>query len=298
MKAKRRQELKTNDLAAWLEEVRQSGSRWGLYIGIGVAVVLVGVYIKSSMRNARLEARTTAYTDLRKARSMQIAEMAKTEDELRASLATIDDLVASSADVSFKINALLEKANMAAGLAQRALSESDPAAGGAAQATKYVDEARGAYEQITREFRERALFYGRALYGLYQVEALGFVLDGDPGHRSRAEGYLQQLRDDARFNATPLQSVAIEQLKNLERVFTSVEFQARPSPSPTPTPNIAPMLPGPVSPEDATRSAPPPAASPEPSAASDAPAENEGEEAPTGEPEAEAAAPEDVAPEK
>jgi len=249
MKASRRQELKTNDLAAWLEDVRRSFSQWGGYVIGGVALVILVVAINAYMRSARAEARTSAYMDLRRASTLMNESVVKTDDELRSSLATIDELVATSTDDDFKIDALLAKASMSVGLARRGLGNLDkPEARD--DVRRYLDEARAAYTQLARDFRDRPMYYGRAVYGLYQVEALAFVLDGDPAHRENGARHLEQLRDDPALNATPLQTVAIERLNALDETFTLVQFEKRPAaplppvPGPVQLPGAAPSAPG------------------------------------------------------
>lgn len=249
MKASRRQELKTNDLAAWLEDVRRSFSQWGGYVIGGVALVILVVAINAYMRSARAEARTSAYMDLRRASTLMNESVVKTDDELRSSLATIDELVATSTDDAFKIDALIAKASMAVGLARRGLGNLDkPEARD--DVRRYLDEARAAYTQLAGDFRDRSMYHGRAVYGLYQVEALAFVLDGDPAHRENGARHLEQLRDDSALNATPLQTVAIERLNALDDTFTLVQFEKRPAaplppvPGPVQLPGAAPSAPG------------------------------------------------------
>jgi len=251
MKAKRRQELKTNDLAAWLDEVRRSASKWGGYLFAGIAAVAAVLIINAYMKSARAEARTSAYSDLRRAASMQTAgNLEKTDEEIRASLARIDELVDGSSDTAFKINALLDKAAMAVQLADQALVEPlDPGATEAQRRSRveqFLADARAAYERITTEFASHALYCGRARFGLFEVEATAFVLDGDAGHRTRAEEQLKKILDNAALNATPLQTVAIDLLNDLDQVFTPVQFPSRPAPTPVPTP--VPL--GPVPPSD------------------------------------------------
>jgi len=255
-----------------------------MYLGIAIVVILAAVIINTSMAKARQEARTTAYEDLRKASAMQIAKMDKTEVELQSSLSTIDDLVANSQDPNFKINALFEKANLASNLAQRGMAGSATPTEKAVspeQAKQYLADARAAYEQIVQNFSDHTLYYGRALYGLFQVEAQAFVLDGDAAHEAKAKEYLEKLRDDSRFNATPLQTIAIERLKNLDAMFTAVTFPPRPAAPARKIPinfGKPDQQPGPVGVEL------PPAATP-------APAATEGTDNAAGQPDAEASEP-------
>jgi hypothetical protein len=233
MKTKRRQELKSNDLAAWLEDVSKSASQWGGWVLGGLAVIIIVVFISRYRTNARLEARSEAFSALRTASSMQVGSMTKTPEEIRTSLATIDDLIAETPDNDFKIEALLGKADLAMSLARRALGGDETAKVDDPQAV--LDDARAAYERVISKYQDRVVYHGRALYGLFQVETLGFVADQDPTHRATAEGYLTKIRDNPAFNSTPLQTAAIDMLNDLDQVFTVVEFPKRPAPTPAPS---------------------------------------------------------------
>jgi type II secretory pathway pseudopilin PulG len=145
MKTKRRQELKSNDLAAWLEDVSKSASQWGGWVLGGLAVIIIVVFISRYRTNARLEARSEAFSALRTASSMQVGSMTKTPEEIRTSLATIDDLIAETPDNDFKIEALLGKADLAMSLARRALGGDETAKVDDPQAV--LDDARAAYER-------------------------------------------------------------------------------------------------------------------------------------------------------
>lgn len=238
MKTKRRQELKTNDLAAWLDDASKSFSKWGTYV-IGVlAVILVGVIIKGYMSNARAEARMTAFADLRKYTSTRVGEMDKTPEELQSSLQSIDELVSSTRDREFRAEALLSKAGLGLQLAQTEVAGPAAASKGG-DPKKYLDAARSAFEKIKADYKSSSpIYYGRALYGLFQVETLAFMLDGEQSHRTTGEKYLEELRDNDAFAGTPLQTVAIDRLNALDDIFTTVKFSARPAPSPTPAPLV------------------------------------------------------------
>jgi type II secretory pathway pseudopilin PulG len=201
MKTKRRQELKSNDLAAWLEDVSKSASQWGGWVLGGLAVIIIVVFISRYRTNARLEARSEAFSALRTASSMQVGSMTKTPEEIRTSLATIDDLIAETPDNDFKIEALLGKADLAMSLARRALGGDETAKVDDPQAV--LDDARAAYERVISKYQDRVVYHGRALYGLFQVETLGFVADQDPARRATAEGYLTKIRDNPAFQQHP-----------------------------------------------------------------------------------------------
>ena len=65
MKAKRRQELKTNDLAQALQDMGQWFKDQGVYVVGALALVIVVVVIVSYRNSAKAEAIDRAYAELR-----------------------------------------------------------------------------------------------------------------------------------------------------------------------------------------------------------------------------------------
>ena len=232
MKAKRRQELKTNDLAQALEDMGQWFKDQGVYVVGALALVVVVVVIVSYRNSAKAEAIDRAYAELRsRAAFMAPSGVRKSDEELESSLAAISDLTTRTDDADFRLEALLRRGDMALRLAETGRKGIE---------AKYLGDARGAYQEIVNGYQDRTLHYGRALYGLFQVEADEFTTDGDARHREQAARYLKMLRDDARFNGMPFQTMAVDMLNELDSVFTVVTFAKVPAPSPAPETAPAP----------------------------------------------------------
>ena len=232
MKAKRRQELKTNDLAQALQDLGQWFKDQGVYVVGALALVVIVVVIVSYRNSAKAEAVNQAYQELRSRASITgPSGVRKSDQEIENSLAAIGDLTTRTNDATFRLEALLRRGDMALRLAET---------GSKGIEAKYLVEARGAYQEIVNGYQDRTLYYGRALYGLFQVEADEFATDGDARHREQAARYLKTLRDDARFNGTPFQTMAVDMLNELDDVFTLVTFAKAPAPSPPPEPAPAP----------------------------------------------------------
>jgi hypothetical protein len=229
MRAKRRQELKTNDLAHWLEEKSISWKDWGTYVIGGVALVVVVIGIVSWLRSAKAEAVGHAWTELQQTSTLSSGGIPKTPEEIQQSLQKINELSNQTGDSSFKLDALLQRGNLA--LASAGLAGADSA--------KLLEEAHAAYQEVADKYQSYPLHYGRALSGLYQVEAQAFVQDHDSKHETAAASYLEKIRDDARLARTPLNNMAVDNLNSLDRIFSATKFPAKPLPTPRPT--IAPV---------------------------------------------------------
>ncbi|GJM26683.1 MAG: hypothetical protein DHS20C16_30980 [Phycisphaerae bacterium] len=219
MKSTRRHELKSNDLAHALEQLGSSFKSWGGYVIGGMAVVFVGVVIFTYMKSARETAQDEAFVQLQKELSPGLAGIPKTNDELLRSISRIADLGEQSSDAKFKIDAIMKRADLALNAAVFGQGGIDLA---------LLKEAKSAFEEIVRDHRNLPIHYGRALFGLYQVEANGFAVDGDPARKEAAEGYLEQLRDDSRLAGVPFQTIAIDRLNELDGIFVDVKFPKQP----------------------------------------------------------------------
>ncbi len=219
MKSKRRQELKSNDLAHALEQVGPWLKDWGVYVIGGLTVVFVAMIIFTYMKMARQTAMDESYAELQKELNAAATSAIGSDEELHRSISRIADLGDQSTDPEFKIESLLKRADMA-------LSVAISRPGGIN--LEFLKEAKSAFEEIVQKHKNKPIPYGRALFGLYQVEANAFAVDADQSRKGAAEGYLKTLRDDTRLAGVPFQTMAIDRLNELDEIFTKVEFPKQP----------------------------------------------------------------------
>lgn len=220
MKATRRQELRANDLAQMLQDLRDSFRAYGNYV-VGVvviigAVILVWFYLQYSASEALAEA-------TRQARALPY----NTDAEVRSSVSKLKELTAEIDDGPFLAEALQRAAAMAMSRAQ-AGEDGTPSA-------EFLDMAADAYQELLERLPHRTLEKGVALFGLATIEGDRFVLDRDLSHQDKARQYLERIRDAAEFNGTPHKAVALEQLNRLDDLFVVIAL-ADPLPLPTITP--------------------------------------------------------------
>jgi hypothetical protein len=233
MKAKRRQELKTNDLAAALEEFIQGARVWGVYALGAVLVVVLIVVVTTYRRNARAEEMGSAYAELRTVSLTTPSGERRTNAEILADLNKMRDLAEGSTDRRFQLDAQVQRGNVALRAAETGPKGID---------AEFLPEARAAFEVVRDAARaDDAIRYGRALFGLYQVEADAYVVDADPAHRDQAKQILETVRDDARFNGTPYQVMAVRQLNELEKIFEPITFPPQPEPEAPAAPSAMPL---------------------------------------------------------
>lgn len=226
MKAKRRQELHTNDLAQALDTLRQSFHQWGVYLLGGVAVVLAVYAISTSIQSARKTQVLDAYKQLQQAGNASPENVPKSDDDLLASLDTMKRLAEESASPDFKLDATHQRAEFALGLALQ--NPEGPQ-------KEFLEKARESFEKLISDYSDRKVYVGRAHYGLFQVEAQLFAIDGDPSHKAVAQKHLEAIRDDPAFVGTPLMSAALDRLNEIDALFTKIEFEKAPPPPQPPT---------------------------------------------------------------
>ncbi len=267
MKASRRQELRANELALTLEQLRDFARSYGNYLAIGAVVVAAIVLVWIFRQRSASEARTTAV-------KMMGSLTSSTDTEARDSINQLEDLLAETSDPDWAVQTLRRQAQVAMSRA-KAADDGTPSA-------EFLSMAKKAYRQMLDRGAGRTLHLGAALCGLATVEEDEFILDGDAVHKEAARGYLQRIRDDAQFNGTPFQSLVLERLNQLDATFTVITLAPAPPPAaltPLPTEDLPPPLRGDVvtfPEEPATETGPPvpEAAAPE-SPADEAPVEDE-----------------------
>jgi hypothetical protein len=207
MKATRRQELKTNELALFLKDVREFLSTYGNYFVGGlvvIALIALGyVYMTRSAAQALADAR-------REISSLPFA----TDDEVRDSVAKLKRLASENDSETLILDALRRRAVMAMNRAH--------AADDGTPSSEFLDMARDAYEEMLQRFPDRHLDLGAALIGLATIEEDLFILDDDLAHKEEARGFLERIRDNANLNGTPFQTIALERLNALDQTFVQV----------------------------------------------------------------------------
>jgi len=211
MKTARRQELRSNELAQYLEELRDFLRRYGNYVIIGVvviaAILLVWIYQKRSASEALTEA-------IKQMRAMP----SSTDEEVRSSVEKLERLASESDNEGLVIQTLRRRAAMAMRRAHAA-EDGKPS-------IEFLDLAEAAYQGTLDRFPNRPLDVGVTLCGLASIEVDRFVLDSDPAHKEAARRYLQRIRDDVQLTGTPIVSVALARLNTLDEAFLPIVIAA------------------------------------------------------------------------
>lgn len=225
MKAERRQELRTNDLAEQIEQVRT-------YIrehGVKIAATVIGIVV--------IVAATIWYTRGRENRVL----------EGWRSFANVGELSDPGARVD-RLNEIAEQ-RIAAGLTQAAWlavgetarsqilnppQNTDPTA--PAVDRDWADAARTAYDNVLREFPDHLAAQGESMI------ALG-VLAEDAPDAAKARQWYQRILDNPRFEDTPFASQAEYRLEGLDKWVEPVVFAPSPVSPFVPVSPFAPASP-------------------------------------------------------
>ncbi|MHC4064320.1 MAG: hypothetical protein ACYSUI_07445 [Planctomycetota bacterium] len=227
MKASRRQELRTNDLAQYLEDMRDFFRSYGNYLAIGAVVIAAIVLVWFYQKRSTSEALTAA---IKQMRTLPFS----TDEEVRSSVKKLQQMATESKNEGLIVLTLRSRAEMAMSRAHAA-EDGTPS-------TEFLDLAEAACKEVLDRFPDRSLDVGPALSILATIEEDRFVLDSDPAHKEAARGYLERVRDDDQFTGTPLLGVALERLNDLEETFVPVVI-AEPLPPVLPPAIAAPPPP-------------------------------------------------------
>ncbi len=222
MKAERRHELKENELAHAFSVARtyldDNGKQIGLFVVIAGAVIAAVAF--------GVRSRAAAIEDVwRRKAQLEFEDL----EIGRESLSELGLMIQGVSDDRFVFAGLLQQGQQALRLAQQI---PDPPDG------ELTQQARVAFEQLVQRFADNPLAIGIAYTGLATVEENEFVLDGDIGHKQKAEAYLLKIIETEALNAFPFMRIAMDRRKALDDTFTRVEFEyaALPEEPPAPLP--------------------------------------------------------------
>jgi hypothetical protein len=233
MKATRRQELKTNELAESLTQVRDFIQEYGTWLIAGLLALTVIIGGSSWYKQNQQEKVFGVWAEM--------DEMAPTtREEFRSSIDRLKAIGSEVNDPELEIQTLHNRARLAEIQAFDDLT-------GEIQ-TDFVDDMRLAYQGLLDRFGNRKLERGAALIGLSKAEELAFLADGDLSHKEKAAGYLDRVINDSDLQMTPFSSIAIGKKSLQDQTFSKLEMAAAapPPPAPPSTPPPPPPPPPPV----------------------------------------------------
>ncbi|MHC4610009.1 MAG: hypothetical protein ACYS7M_06640 [Planctomycetota bacterium] len=168
MKASRRQELRTNDLAQYLEDMRDFFRSYGNYLAIGAVVIAAIVLVWFYQKRSTSEALTAA---IKQMRTLPFS----TDEEVRSSVKKLQQMATESKNEGLIVLTLRSRAEMAMSRAHAA-EDGTPS-------TEFLDLAEAACKEVLDRFPDRSLDVGPALSILATIEEDRFVLDSDPAHK-------------------------------------------------------------------------------------------------------------------
>lgn len=218
MKAQRRHELKENDLAHALNNIRDYLDENGKQVTIGV--IIIAAVIAAVVFGVRSKA--AALEDVYRRRAQL------NFDDPQIGRESLDALASMTKDVSndrFLFTSLIQQGQAGLRLARQVPASPD---------RELTLRAQKAFQELLTRFGNSPLAKGIARSGLATVEENLFVLDGDVSHKDQAREHLQALVDDETLNGMPFKRVAMDRLEALDRTFTRVEFSYPVPDTPTP----------------------------------------------------------------
>lgn len=220
MKTERRQELRTNELGAFLLDANDWARKYAYHLGGGIVVIVAAVLAMRYLQLARANTTDSAV--------VAMMGLSFEPEEAESSFGTLEGIIAETRDPDVKMAALLRTGTAALTMARKVDTE-DP--------SPHLDRAEAAFQELRREYPERMPVVATALSSLAAIEADRFVIDHDMAHRETARKYLEAIQNDPLFKGSPFQTDAAERLLHLDGVFQVITL-AEPAPLP-PMPDAA-----------------------------------------------------------
>ncbi len=249
MKSRRRQELKTNELGAYLERVREYAElHAGMMIVLGLLVVAgvgAGIVYGVTSQQAK-QADWQAYDNT--ARDFNPAELlmqqAKNSNWIQDAVLNWDSLRNATRNPEIRARAtwMLVEFNL-----QQAVLAPD-----VESKKKLLDQAERYSKILQEQNGSNPVFQAAALNALAQIGMDRFLMDRNPQHKTQAEAYLEQIRDNPALLGSPIQTDALARLNAIqsESFWTPIELAEAPLPSaagetslPGPTPPVGTINP-------------------------------------------------------
>lgn len=229
MKAKRRQELKTNELAQTLKQIREFLDKYGTYV-VGGAVIAVAIIAGSLWYNKSLtDTHRREWADYYSLQQAAIGFFTNEESGNFESLLTRHKNLASSVhDRQVRLRVLETLGEFGWLYAVQSDGAEDATLVAAA-----LTDAAGAYERIVREYPGHQPSAGNALLALAAIAE-------ERGEFDQAAEYYGRFEGDPSYAGTLLLASAQDRLARLDDLRKPIEFAPAPPP-PEPEPIPAPL---------------------------------------------------------
>lgn len=233
MKAKRRQELKTNELATALTQLREWHDRnstmiWGVVLGIVVVLLVSTLWYRSSV-NRQAEDWNRFYT-LRQ--QLAAAMQGQSETDPQVTLRELSDLASNAGDAKIRNSASLTVASFAWNLAQ---------APGTADTTAMMSDAQASLKRVIDA--RKAADVTRLVAKLGQA-----AIRENAGEFDAAKAIYKEIAEDKSAEPTGLATLATTALERLDQPIVTRAFPPKPAPTTQPSPDLTtvPVTPIPV----------------------------------------------------
>lgn len=211
MKTERKQELRTNDLGAFLLDANDWTRKYIARIGVGIVIVLVVVL---TLRYSQRSQSQSQESDI-----LAMAGLSFASVDAEASFATLEDLIRDSKDPDVKMAALVRHGSAALGAAM----------GTDGFNPEFLDRAEQSFKELVKAYPDRTPVIGMALSSLATIEENRFVVSEDVSRKEVARDYLTRLKNDAQFKGTPFQVGAADRLLHLDETFEVIAIAESPA---------------------------------------------------------------------
>jgi hypothetical protein len=207
MKARRRKELRANELIHSLQELVQLGRRYSNHLLVGLIAAALAIGLGGYWRYAKAQRTEQGWAEL--VLAGQAGGSQGRLEHLHALAETHKDGMLGATARQLLGDALLDEAMYGSG-------EADPG-----RRAVLLAQAQAVYQEIVQQYGDRLVPLGVALSGLATIAQ-------ERGEWEEARHWYQAILDDAKFGGTPYKSVAEQGLAALPQLAEPVAFAAAP----------------------------------------------------------------------
>ena len=229
MKTKRRQDLKTNELSVYINQLGEFVAQHAVAIVVSGVVVLGAVGAVAYTNHTTARNRQLSWQAYRDALQASRTPDLENTDWVRGVVTQWEAVIVDSGELATAPQANWQLVDFC--LRQFISSDDEELK------AELLDSAERGCKTIVDRYPQNTALRAAALNGLAAVEQNRYVLDGDLAHKDRSRAYLEQIRNGSEFLSTPFQAAVLDRLNDFDRMWQPLVLVEPPPPAePAPDP--------------------------------------------------------------
>lgn len=223
MKTQRRQDLKTNELSVYINQLGEFVAQHAVGIIVAGVVLLGGVGAVVYANHTTARNRQLSWQAYRDALQGSRTPDLENADWVRGVVTQWEAVIADYGEVAAAPQANWQLVDFCL---WQFISNDDEEL-----KAELLDSAERSCRTIVDRYPRNTALRAAALNGLAAVEQNRYVLDGDLAHKDRSRAYLEQIRNGKEFLSTPFQTAVLDRLNDFDRMWQPLVLVEPPPPA-------------------------------------------------------------------